>query len=78
MPDDCCNDELKKAETDDHNATANVLFDTQPQLHLFEHGFLRLQLLLFTKFSNEKEQFSLEKSPPLSLPLFLVLQVFRI
>jgi hypothetical protein len=78
MPDDCCNNEIKKADTDDHNATANVLFDTQPQFHLFDHGFLRLQLLLFAKSANTNEQFVLENSPPNRLPLFLVLQVFRI
>lgn len=78
MPDDCCNDELKKADTDDHNATANVLFDSQPQLHLLEHHFSRLQFFLLANEPDKKEWLSLENSPPYNLPLFLVLQVFRI
>lgn len=78
MPDNCCNDELKKADTDDHNATANVLFDTQPQPHLLEHHFSRLQFFLLANESDKKEWLSLENSPPYNLPLFLVLQVFRI
>ena len=78
MPDNCCNDELKQADTDDHKATANVLLDTQPQHPLFEYGFLRLQLLFFPWSASDNEQFSLGKSPPLGLSLFLFLQVFRI
>ena len=78
MPDDCCNDELKKADTDDHNATAKILFDSQPQLDLLEQHFSRLQFFLFPNKPDKKSWPALENSPPYSLPLFLLLRDFRI
>ena len=78
MPDDCCNDELKKADTDDHNATANVLFDFQPQLHLLAHHFPQLKSFLLSTEPDKKGWPVLENSPPNNFPLFLFLQVFRI